>query len=600
MSSRVSDSPDGDVVAKGGAAQLLREAYATSQSSRPVYTCISTGATACPGGVLGATAATRFDISNSDITTAKLGVTADQRNGLIDWVRGTDNAGDEAGPGNGVTVRPSIHGDVLHSRPAVVNYGGDDGVVVFYGANDGMLHAINANKTGTGAGTHLWSFVPEEHYTKLKRLYDNTPLVSFPNMSTTAPVAPRDYFVDGPISIYQKVGSNGSIEKVYLYVGMRRGGRFLYAFDVTDPQAPEFLWKQTSAEIPELGQTWSEPRVVRIRGRADPVIVMGAGYDAAAEDASPAGTVTMGNAIVVLDAFDGSEVKIFDTSRPVPADVTVVDSDSDGYMDRAYAVDVGGNIYRIDFELTDSDTGTTSTDEEVWEIKTLAALGSQSKKFLYAPDVVLSKYFAVVMAGTGDREKPLSSSTQDYFYTVIDDYQGKGLRDDFETITELVPQADYASTPDAKGCYLELAAGEKVVNAPTTIGGVTYFSTNKPTPTPANSCSANLGEARAYAMPLVCSTPRSSILEGGGLPPTSVTGDVELTWTDDDGVEHTETMTFIMGGADTGKDSSTQPDDPLWPSTVENDSGSRLDPSDVDLLLKPKRSKVYWYTETER
>lgn len=589
-----SDSPDGEIVAKGGAGQGLREAYATAQSSRPVYTCVAAGTVACPSGALGATAATQFDVGNTDLTTAKLGVsTTAQRDTLIDWVRGTDNAGDESGPGNGVTVRPSIHGDVLHSRPAVVNYGGTTGVVVFYGANDGMLHAINGNQTGTGAGAHLWSFVPEEHYAKLKRLRDNTPLVSFPNLTPADPVAPRDYFVDGPISIYQKLDSNGNTDKVYLYVGMRRGGRFLYAFDVTNPQAPTFLWKKTSTDISALGQTWSEPRVAKIRGRTNPVIMMGAGYDAAAEDVTPAGTVTMGNAILILDAFDGSVIKTFDTTRPVPADVTVVDSDSDGYTDRAYAVDVGGNIYRIDFEFTDSTTGTTSTDDSVWEIKTLASLGSQSKKFLYAPDVVLSKYFAVVMAGTGDREKPLSTSTQDYFYTVIDDYQGKGLRDDFQTITELVPQADYATSPDAKGCYLELAAGEKVVNAPTTIGGITYFSTNKPTPTAANSCSANLGEARAYAMPLVCKSPKSSILEGGGLPPTSVAGDVLITWIDDDGEEHTESMTFIMGGP------NTMPSDD-WPSTIQNDSGSPFQPSDIDLVLKPKRSKVYWYTETER
>ena len=74
---------------------------------------------------------------------------------LIDWVRGEDNIGNEVleGPcplqndgsrvdNSGATctysARPSIHGDVLHSRPAVINFGDLDGdneddVVIFYG-----------------------------------------------------------------------------------------------------------------------------------------------------------------------------------------------------------------------------------------------------------------------------------------------------------------------------------------------------------------------------------------------------------------------------------------------------------------------------------
>ena len=52
----------------------------------------------------------------------------------------------EAGPGSPVTVRSSIHADVLHSRPAVVNYG-STGVVVYYGTNDGVFHAINGNQS---------------------------------------------------------------------------------------------------------------------------------------------------------------------------------------------------------------------------------------------------------------------------------------------------------------------------------------------------------------------------------------------------------------------------------------------------------------------
>ena len=47
-------------------------------------------------------------------------------------------------------MRASVHGDVLHSRPAVINYnrnGDENDVYIFYGANDGMLHAIKGGQS---------------------------------------------------------------------------------------------------------------------------------------------------------------------------------------------------------------------------------------------------------------------------------------------------------------------------------------------------------------------------------------------------------------------------------------------------------------------
>src|SRR6266705_1580514 len=62
-----SDSPDGDLVEKGGVAEQLRITFATSQTARKVYTC--TGA--CTNG--SALSATTFDTSNTAITPAILG-----------------------------------------------------------------------------------------------------------------------------------------------------------------------------------------------------------------------------------------------------------------------------------------------------------------------------------------------------------------------------------------------------------------------------------------------------------------------------------------------------------------------------------------------
>lgn len=234
------------------------------------------------------------------------------RANLIRWVRGRDNRENEKSNVTAPDIRPSVHGDVLHSRPAVVNYGRgsvENDVYIFYGTNDGGLRAV---KGGLGAvagdnhpngdavqpGEERWTFVPKDVFGKLDRLRTRTPEISRDN--------PRDYFVDGAVSAFTKdVDNDGTIsaaagDKVYAYFVMRRGGDSIYALDVSDPGAPRFLWRKQAGDpgYAELGQAWSEAKVTRVRANTRPsettsgnpdnlVLVMGAGYDPAVEDPSP-------------------------------------------------------------------------------------------------------------------------------------------------------------------------------------------------------------------------------------------------------------------------------------------------------------------------
>ena len=591
-----SDSPDGEVVEKGGAAQRIREVYVSSQADRKIYTCI-----ACAAGTSLSLAGntTQFVVSNTLITSTTLAVTSTTaRDNLINWARGTNN-NSETGPGTGsitvsgttstatATIRPSVHGDVLHSRPAVVNYGTTTGVVVFYGSNDGTLRAINGSETGAAAGNELWSFIPQELFPKLNRLRNNTPEVRISTTSSTL-LAPtlRDYFVDGPMSVYQKTLANGTNEKVYLYAAMRRGGRLLYALDVTDPAVPKFLWKKSEADIPGLGQTWSEPKVAKIRGNANPVLIMGGGYDSAAEDLSPrASTTNIGTAVFVLDAFTGNLIKSFPTTRSVPADVALIDSDFDGYVDRVYAADVGGDVYRIDLEKTAG--GTTTFAVSDWGIYKVAALsGAGTRKFFYPPDVVIAPTFAALMVGSGDREKPLAAISTDAFFTIKDFRTSKGTT---STFTAIVPAnlvaAGTALSTDAPGCYMSMAVtGEKIVNAPTTVGGITYFSTNQPSALVA-ACVSNLGTSKVYSAPLFCKAATSQNLLGGGLPPSPVSGTVQVTYIipakgTSPATTATKLIPFIIG--------------------APNSKGSAIEGSKVNPTIVPVRSRRYWYLENAR
>ncbi len=238
----VADSPDGNIVEKGAQGYLLRH---MTVAARNVKTC-------APGACTGL-----IDFSTGNVTRSAVGVATDaDRNTLVNWVRGEDNKGDERldssgnplkdSNGNPLTypdMRPSVHGDVVHSRPVAINYGTDAApqVVVFYGGNDGALRAINGNRSTTStlfgsapAGSELWSFIPPEFYGSLKRLRDNTVRINYPQTAatTTGAAAPKPYGMDGPVSAYRQ-GSD-----TWLFATMRRGGRALYAFDVSSPTRP--------------------------------------------------------------------------------------------------------------------------------------------------------------------------------------------------------------------------------------------------------------------------------------------------------------------------------------------------------------------------
>ena len=391
-----------------------------------------------------------------------------ERDNLLLWVRGRDNAENEKANVTAPDVRPSIHGDVLHSRPAVVNYGRDgteNDVYIYYGANDGGLRAVKGgtatvagdlhpDTTAVRPGDERWSFIPRELFPKLERQMLRTPAISATD--------PRDYFVDGAISAFTKdVNEDGKLkagdgDKVYLYAAMRRGGDFLYALDVSDPGAPRFMWRKQAGDTgyAELGQTWSEAKVVRIRANTRPadappsgnpdnlVLVMGAGYDPAVEDINPcllsaqtasnvtkravgtglvtytsAGSCTIsgatgsattinrtkGRGILVVDALDGHVIW---QAGPSPTGAT----HNVTIPDMSYAIP--SDVRAIDLNgdgLADSvvvgDTGgqvwrvdIADADPRNWKVRKLAMLGSSvdsdipnKRKFFFAPEVTIAQ-----------------------------------------------------------------------------------------------------------------------------------------------------------------------------------------------------------------
>lgn len=570
--------------------------------------------------------------STSGMTASAQGVSRDS---LINWVRGSDNVGDEPSPGGGITIRPSVHGDVLHSRPAVINYGGSTGVVVFYGANDGMFRAINGNQPpasnaapaplgsctvsatcaigGVPPGGELWSFVPSEFYPKLQRLYNNSPIVELYTTPTgiTPTPQPKDYFFDGTPGVYQ----NAATGKAYIFLSARRGARLLYALDVSDPTAPKFMWKHTNADpgFSELGQTWSQPKVALIKGNANPVLIFGAGYDPN-EDAESPNTDTMGRGIFILDAVTGNLLwsagpgrdantctgnpcQLQGMTYSIPADITLVDRNFDGYIDRLYAADVGGNIWRVDLEPT---AGVTSLNSaQVTLLAALGGTGTTKRKMFFPPDVVLTKSYDAVVASTGDREHPLyvqqATSIVNRFYMIKDTNVGMSatgwtpVLDNSSSTANSAPTStpklfDATSTPydgSLPGFYVTLpGAGEKGVNAPTTVAGTVYFGTNTPTAPSSTSCQGNLGTARSYAVNFVTGQSSSVVFAGGGLAPSPVFGVVTVNVNG-----QARQLPFLLGSG-TGSDAA--------------DQQSSLGATKPVIPVNVKKKRTYWYRNIDR
>lgn len=538
-----SDVADGPFVEKGGAAQAVREgnvgatATATQAVNRNMLTLTPTGFAA--------------------ITPANTGLDAD----LVKWIRGED-VYDEKGTAEKTLTRSTIHGDVIHSRPQPVNYGGTETnpvISVYYGANDGALRAIDAD-----TGVERWSFVPPEFFSRLTRIRDNTTRVHFPGIAPGFLPTPtrKDYFFDGSIGVYQ----NANNSKVWIFPSMRRGGRMLYGIDVTNKNTPVFKWRvgcpnlnndtDCTTGMSGIGQTWSTPNAAFLKGfsATTPVLVVGGGYDKCedADTATPACTSGKGGFVYVLNADTGALLKTFTTERAVASDIAMIDVTNDGSPDYAYAADTGGNVYRITFTNFATKIPSAAAD---WTIRKVAYTSGGGRKFLNAPAVVYSQNMIYLALGSGDREHPLRG---DYAYDdvvnrfyVYRDSLAAGVG---TAAQDLDAMADYTSNsscdtapilPDAglAGWYMTLngnGKGEQVVTSALIAAGMVTFSTNRPIPKLEGSCSTILGEARGYWVNLLnasgaigvngaCGGRRSSTFVGGGMPATPVfAGSVSL------------------------------------------------------------------------
>lgn len=432
-------APDGGEVALGGAA--------AHSAARTVYTYT---AAAAPNNVDLTLAEHLFHEDNAALTPALLNITVadpfDFRNRVVRWARGLDSYDDD---GDGATDDDrQIMGDPLHAEPALVQYGGVPAtdttpeipdITTYVATNDGVLHAID-----TETGEEIFSFIPKE-LLPLQRVVAEDVAGSGKAYGLDGSV--KALIIDNNRDGFIKTAEN---DKVYIFFGQRRGGNNYYAMDVTDRSSPKLMWviKGGVGDFAELGQTWSNIQIKRflINGTAKHVGVFAGGYDAAKEDAAaPLRTTTstasdIGRALYIVDALTGARLwwagpsgSLADLELPnmkysLPSRVKAVDVRSDGYTDRMYVSDMGGQIWRFDIE-PGRDAGDSLA--ELMSAQRVAVLADGTatghRRFYYPPDVAIvaepgeAAYLALAIT-SGYRAHPLTTATHNRIYMIRDEF----------------------------------------------------------------------------------------------------------------------------------------------------------------------------------
>ncbi len=441
---------------------------------------------------------------------------------MVEWVRGVDVRDIDNDPN---TRARRQMGDTLHSQPASVVYSAGGGVssamdiVVFAATNNGHLHAIDAK-----TGAELWTFVPKELLPGMVDLfYDET-------------VNYKHYGIDGDIvPIVLDRNHDGNIDpgtdKVYLIFGMRRGGDNYYALDVTTKSAPELKWIKS---YPEMGQTWSTPVPTRVKtsgagatGSDDAVLILGGGYDTTHDQAAhPNNPDAEGAGIFMLDLESGAELwragadgnadlPLDDMTRSIPTAVRVLDMTGDGYADRMYAADLGGQLWR--FDIMNGNIPSMLVNGGViaqFGAEGMAAAGpADTRRFFATPDVAMftdeehDRRYLALSIGSGYRAHPLDKSAADRFYSLRDpdvftklsqpQYNGYDIAHDADLI-DVSGKIGVKLNPSDRGWKFTLPPGEKILAESRTFDDTIYFVSFEPEVTSTDPCQAGLSVNRLY------------------------------------------------------------------------------------------------------
>jgi type IV pilus assembly protein PilY1 len=246
--------------------------------------------------------------------------------------------------------------------------------IIYAGANNGILHAFEASN-----GEELWGYIPPNVLGNLEKI------PSSKANSTNAiygvdgsPVIKDIFFDDTPND-----GSTNPRWRTILLGALGAGGHGLYALDVTDPDNPTHLFAinhdgtqqvvqhwdvdgnknefgyrsgniDPQYDYRKLGETWSTPRIIRIKvsGKDKWVAVFGGGYNGAVNP-------NYGSAVFIIDLEDQGRL------------LKVIDIEDQANVIRNYVFGTVSNNTQTEFNL--ANYGLTSYDISCCTLKVYGA-----------------------------------------------------------------------------------------------------------------------------------------------------------------------------------------------------------------------------------
>jgi len=312
-------------------------------------------------------------------------------NKRLNWLRGDSTNETILG---GLRIRPTTKlGAIVNSTPWFVGtpsagytnaqYGGGYGAfrtgivaanggnnrnAVFVGANDGMLHAFDG-----ATGQELFAYVPRTFFTPMGAApYSKLAAITAKNFDLGE--SWQRMTMDGSVMAADiKLGTTWS---TYLFGAFGRGARGVYALDVTKPNtvteaspANVVKWEFTEAADTDMGyitgrtngrsngQPFQTGYMANGKwaaiygngynstgGRAALFIIFADGPTSASSTTWTAGTQYI-KILTPVVAGDGADNGL--------ASPTAIDTNNDGTIDRIYAGDLKGNVWRFDVSNAD-------------------------------------------------------------------------------------------------------------------------------------------------------------------------------------------------------------------------------------------------------
>ncbi len=500
----------------------------------------------------------------SSLSEADLGVIdRSRRDEIIGYVRGEAAYNPDRDAGGNVWKL----GDIFHSNPVTVgtpsayfrdprdrsnafesyrarnvrtSVGGRR--IVVAGANDGQLHAFRTSDLA-----EAWSYIPPNLLGRLQAMTHRE------HPSTLV----HSFYVDGPITVGDVWTGAGDGKakfpgdwRTLLVAGLGRGseGRLwssspfcdrgfsnaylpsgqhphycgYFALDITDTLKPGTfpnpggVWriKPTPSQAPYLGDPWSRMVIRRVRiGTSEKWVGFIGGGHQVSPCSGTAACGSRGKGFFVIDLATGAVLWSFNRNSPggsamthaLPSAAAVIDSDQDGFADRAYIGDVGGNIWRFSFCKASDGDGCTMTD---WKGSLFYRADSKAGPVYHAPAAAMDEAGNIwLFWGTGNSLEPLASKTgtEDRFYGARDTGKAgplaleslQDISDRGGTFTEMATHAGWS--------IKLIGAGEKVLAEPTVFNRVVLFTTYTPDSGNGNPCE-RAGIAKQYALSYISGT----------------------------------------------------------------------------------------------